>query len=164
VIDAPACVTPMPRGRAKSESGLSWPMLKQAIKPSLGMAAYQLLSNGRLVDGGARGSAAPGVELWSQDDGRIGQQGSLARIRAERGRCTARRCKTGWSVTTSTAFLVFGPSERRRDGTETIGRSVRRCLPARGVGAELALPRRNVYAMVDVFLLPPKCCRFARPR
>ena len=65
------------------------------------------------------------IELWWQDEARVGQQGSLTRIWAERGsRPTA-------------------PRDQRYEWTYLFGA----VCPARGVGAGLVLPYANVEAM-----------------
>ena len=65
------------------------------------------------------------IELWWQDEARIGQQGSLTRIWARRGsRPTA-------------------PRDQRYQSAYLFGA----VCPDRGVGAGLVLPRANVHAM-----------------
>ncbi|WP_428483117.1 IS630 family transposase [Rhodopila sp.] len=65
------------------------------------------------------------IELWWQDEARVGQQGSLTRIWAERGsRPTA-------------------PRDQRYHWAYLFGA----VCPARGVGAGLVLPHANVHAM-----------------
>ena len=65
------------------------------------------------------------IELWWQDEARIGQQGSLTRIWARRGsRPTA-------------------PRDQRYQSAYLFGA----VCPGRGVGAGLVLPRANVHAM-----------------
>jgi hypothetical protein len=65
------------------------------------------------------------IELWWQDEARIGQQGSLTRIWALRGsRPTA-------------------PRDQRYQSAYLFGA----VCPDRGVGAGLVLPRANVHAM-----------------
>jgi DDE superfamily endonuclease len=65
------------------------------------------------------------IELWWQDEARIGQQGSLTRIWATRGsRPTA-------------------PRDQRYQSAYLFGA----VCPERGVGAGLVLPRANVHAM-----------------
>jgi hypothetical protein len=65
------------------------------------------------------------IELWWQDEARIGQQGSLTRIWAQRGsRPTA-------------------PRDQRYQSAYLFGA----VCPDRGVGAGLVLPRANVHAM-----------------
>ena len=65
------------------------------------------------------------IELWWQDEARVGQQGSLTRIWAERG-------------TRPTA-----PRDQRYQSAYLFGA----VCPARGVGAGLVLPHANVHAM-----------------
>ena len=65
------------------------------------------------------------IELWWQDEARVGQQGSLTRIWAQRGsRPTA-------------------PRDQRYEWAYLFGA----VCPARGVGAGLVLPHANVHAM-----------------
>ena len=65
------------------------------------------------------------IELWWQDEARIGQQGTLTRLWAERGSrpSAPRDCRYDWAY-------IFGA-----------------VCPARGVGASLVLPYANTEAM-----------------
>ena len=65
------------------------------------------------------------IELWWQDDARVGQQGTLTRLWAERGSRppAPRDCRYGWAY-------IFGA-----------------VCSARGVGAALVLPCANIKAM-----------------
>lgn len=65
------------------------------------------------------------LELWWQDEARIGQQGSTTRLWARRGSRPAapKDCRYAWAY-------LFGA-----------------VCPARGVGAGLVLPHANAYAM-----------------
>lgn len=65
------------------------------------------------------------IELWWQDEARVGQQGTLTRIWAERGSRPA------------------APRDQRYCSTYLFGA----VCPARGVGAGLVLPHANVHAM-----------------
>lgn len=65
------------------------------------------------------------IELWWQDEARVGQQGTLTRLWAERGSRppAPRDCRYGWAY-------IFGA-----------------VCPARGQGAALVLPYANTEAM-----------------
>lgn len=65
------------------------------------------------------------IELWWQDEARVGQQGTLTRLWAERGSRppAPRDCRYDWAY-------IFGA-----------------VCPARGAGAALVLPYANVEAM-----------------
>jgi putative transposase len=69
------------------------------------------------------------LEIWWQDEARVGQQGTLTRVRAERGSRPAapKDCRYAWAY-------LFGA-----------------VCPARGVGAGLVLPAANA-AMMNLHL------------
>ena len=70
-------------------------------------------------------AAGKPVEVWFQDEARIGQQGTLTRVWAERGSrpSAPKDCRYAWAY-------LFGA-----------------VCPARGVGAGLVLPHVNLDAM-----------------
>ncbi len=65
------------------------------------------------------------IELWWQDEARVGQQGTLPRLWAERGSHppAPRDCRYAWAY-------LFGA-----------------VCPVRGIGAALVLPYTNIEAM-----------------
>lgn len=65
------------------------------------------------------------IEIWFQDEARVGQQGTLTRVWARRGTRPRARCDRRFTWT-----YLFGA-----------------ICPARGVGAALVLPTVNIEAM-----------------
>ncbi len=96
-----------------------------------------LLKNFAAIAGETLGGRAAGkpVEIWFQDEARVGQQGTLTRIWATRG------------------ARPRAPSNRRFTWVYLFGA----VCPARGVGAALALPAVDIGAMNKHLIEIGKC-------
>ena len=115
------------RGQATAEAGLS-PSLRSPAAPAIRSRSpggfqknFPALAKEAL---GERASGKP-VEVWFQDEARVGQQGTLTRIWARRG------------------SRPRAPRDRRFTWAYLFGA----VCPARGVGAALVLPTVNTEGM-----------------
>lgn len=83
------------------------------------------------------------IEVWWQDEARVGQKNGITRRWAELARGHGERSSTGWPAEGKRGTRPTAPKDQRTASAYLFGA----ICPARGIGAGLALPRCTTAAM-----------------